>query len=551
VDITNIVGKGLMTLITTPFGLTGDFTLDINKTGALTMTALLGAAIVWAKVSVGSQFIAWLFFSVLLPLLLLFLSIMAVVLIRRALIVFLVIISPVAFALYCLPNTEKYFRKWWDILFETLLVYPIIASLFAMGKVSGYLINQSGGTNFAVDGLANILGIVALAVPLLLIPFSFKLAGGLMGRAYELASGARTKMNLGGATRERIKAQGARNRLQSRQKYYSRMQEEASKGGDTKAGRFRRATLGRAFKGAGGLMGYNVEAEASAARAEVGKTINDQIATGRDEEIRGLTVNKNTSRRRVNSDGTVQYETLGGAWVNEADVDRGHARWGRDTFAQQAALSYEMRKAQDEGQLQGLARNFRSVAQGPGGWGMDDQQAGGAWIGAAFERQNEHLEFKSTDWQTGELKVDKDTGLAGGAFVEEAYQKKGSYSLAQMGSNTIEQLKKAHESADAVLASAPAGSDAAIKAQEQKDKIKAISETFMHQMAGGVDDEQRAQLLQQQAADVDQQTGRTPVRQANVPGAAAVGERAVELAKLTGVYREAPSNPVPPGSPQS
>lgn len=558
VDITNIVGNGLMELITAPFGLTGDFTLDINKTGAATMTALLAGAFVWAKVSLAGQFVPWLIFSVLLPFLLLTLSILAVVLIRRALIVFLVIISPVAFALYCLPNTEKYFRKWWDILFETLLVYPIIAALFALGKVGAYLINQSGGTNFIFDGLAGILSVVALAVPLLLVPFSFKLAGGFVGRAYDLASGARTKMALGQASRERIKEQGRLNRVQARAKYHSKLQEQASKGDPrTFRGALRRSTLGLGAKGMGGMLGYNVEAEASAARAQVGKTLNDQIATGRDEEIRGLTVNKaHALRNGVEGEdwrmegGRRQFRSLGGQWIDEADVDKGHARWGKDTFAQQTALSYEMRKAQTEGQLQHLARNYSSVAQGPGGWGMNDQEAQGAWIGAAFERQNEHLEFKSTDWKSGELKA-ADNGLRGGGLVDEIYEKKGSYSVAQMGSNTIEQLKVAHQSAndvitqsDTTLANANATQaerDAAATARraavEQQEKIAAISETFMHEYgaSGGLPDDRQAE------AQATTSPGAPSRRQANTPGAAHVAERVKELAIMAGTYDAAPT----------
>ncbi|MGH7240777.1 MAG: hypothetical protein ACREGB_00595, partial [Candidatus Saccharimonadales bacterium] len=140
VDITNIVGTGVSNLITAPFTMGGNYNLQVGTAGSVGMTTLLVGAIVWAKITLSGQFLAWLWFSVLLPLLLIFLTIMITVLLRQALIIFLVIISPVAFALYCLPNTEKYFRKWWDMLFETLLVFPIVASLFAMGKVSASLL---------------------------------------------------------------------------------------------------------------------------------------------------------------------------------------------------------------------------------------------------------------------------------------------------------------------------------------------------------------------------------------------------------------------------
>ena len=54
---------------------------------------------------------------------------------RKAIILALVLVSPVAFALYCLPNTEKYFKKWWDFLVQTLIVYPIVVVIFAVSDI--------------------------------------------------------------------------------------------------------------------------------------------------------------------------------------------------------------------------------------------------------------------------------------------------------------------------------------------------------------------------------------------------------------------------------
>jgi hypothetical protein len=488
---------------------------------------------------VSGQLLSWLFFVILLPMALIIIAILATVLIRHALIIFLVIISPFAFALYCLPNTEKYFRQWWEILFKALLVYPIIASLFAMGKVSAYLLSRAGGSVFT-GAIGDIIAVVALFVPLVMIPFAFRIAGGVLGRAFDAVEGMRARGHkFTEGSRQRIATQGGKNRIQSRQKYYQKMQGQVDKGGA-----FRRNTLGRAFKGANAIMGgYNIEAAASAARADTAKILNDQIATGADSEIRGLTVNKkwamNQARfgaaqtdadgKRFRTNGQVReylddndnvtnrtFQTLGGSWQSEADVDKGHARWGKDTFAQQTALAYEMRKAQSEGQLKNLSDNYHHVAQGDGGWGMNDEQAGGAWIGGAFEHQGIHLENKYTNWKNGSLANN------GRNYVDEMYEKKGSYAVAQMSSRSIERLKEAHQ-----LAVASGDVDT-------QEKIAAIAETFMHQMgtgAGAMDEEQRAAAA----------AGGATIRQANTPGAAHVAERVVELAQLTGVYGTAPS----------
>ena len=268
---------------------------------------------------------------------------------------------------------------------------------------------------------------------------------------------------------------------------------------------------------------------------------------------------------------------------------------GKDTYAQQASLAYEMRKVNTEEQAKRVASNFRIVAQGKdgdkdvgGGWKapgtldrtLNDQEAFGEWIGASFEHQGIHLEYKSTDWKTGKLAEDKltqlktsdgkaiaETGLRGGAFVDEAYEKKGSYSLAQMGSNTVEQLKEAHNDADRVLNDPRYSAEARNKAQAQKQKVAAIAETFMSRYGstaiGGAEDQAEAEAIRQnriQAAhealaaqgvsqtspEGQQALARVAAEgqySANTAGAAHVAERVVELAQLTGVYRSVPRTP--------
>ena len=348
VDVMNIVGNGMMALITAPFGLTGDFNLNFNAGvgSGIGLTAILGSALVYTAVGVSGQFFSWLFFIILLPLALLMLAILATVLLRHALIIFLVIVSPFAFALYCLPNTEKYFRQWWETLFKTLLVYPIIAALFAMGKVSAYLISNIDG-NVLTGGIGDIIAVVALFVPLLLIPFAFKIAGGVLARAFDAVEGVRGRgQKFTEGTRQRIATQAGKNRIQARQRVYQNNQDRINKA--TSGGFIKRNTLGRGLKGLNAVVGgHNIEAASSAARADTMKIIGDQIATGQDSEIRGLSVNKKWALsnglkstdgydgdwKEIKDDkGNVtkrQFKTLAGAWVDEADVDKGHSRWGR------------------------------------------------------------------------------------------------------------------------------------------------------------------------------------------------------------------------------
>ena len=557
IDISNIVGRGIGELITAPFGLTNGanhFKFDLsaqstadNSWNLISFGGAAGAAGIAGLFAVGTAMTAglgatlmFLLFSILLPLLFIVIAIMATLAIRIGLIYALVLASPLAFAAFVLPNTEKYFKKWWELLQELLLIYPIITVLFALSQVVSQTNLWASGGDAGISGkvFGFFISLIILVIPLAAIPFAFKLAGGILGRLHELVhtAGQRSRSMINGndkdpnSRRNRAMGNWKNANVQNRQERYQKLQDKAS----SATGLRRRALRARASM----LGGYNIEAAASAVRAQVGKEVNDQIATGRDEEIRGLTVNKQHAlshgREGVDyrtQDGTRQFKSLGGQWINEADVDAGHARWGKNTFAQQAALSYEMRKALDEGQVQNVAKNYRNVAQGPGGWGMSDQQAGGAWIGAAFERQNEHLEYKSTDWTNGGLKRDAN-GTLGGGLVDEIYEKRGSYNVAQMGSNTVEQLKTSY-------ADAQRRNDTGTM-----DKISAISETFMHQM--GADPNDPASIAFAQGQQTPQPTagpggGREPIRTANTPGAAHVAERVYELAALTGVNKAAPT----------
>ncbi|HXR50333.1 MAG TPA: hypothetical protein VN778_04885, partial [Verrucomicrobiae bacterium] len=568
VDITNVVGNGVEALIEGPFKNAGAFKLHIGgAAGDVGMGALLGSAgLIW-KLSLAPALLEFLAFVVVLPAFLTFIAILVTVILRRGLILFLILISPVAFALYCLPNTEQYFRKWWDLLLRTLIVYPIIAAAFAIGNVLS--VTMSSTSSGLIDGtLAQLLGIIALFVPLLLIPYSFRLAGGFLGRAHDAVTSVRDRAHKATeGRRQRAQSHLTRASIQGRQNWYSTLQDSASRGGA-----FRRRGLGGLARAVGG---YNIEARSSAANAEIGKEFNDIIATGKDDEIGGLSVDKRYAQSRTTSDGRKQFKSLGGAWINEADVDAGHRRWGGNAYAMQASLAYEMRKADTEQDVQRIASDYHNVAQANG---LTDQQAAGAWIGAAFQNQDKHLQFKYTNWQTGQMDADQRE-----SFMSEIYEKRGSYNMAQMHAGTIGQVIQANRDAQAVIANSPTGltgqarQDEIDQAKRMQGQAASIAESFVSRWGGGSgiggEGAELAATMQQQAAAaaaVQQQVaqgpatgtqqagpqipasvargavnlgqpraagGLGPTVQTNTPGAAHVAERVRQLAVETGVYQ--------------
>lgn len=92
-------------------------------------------------------------------------SALLILLTRKALIIILIALSPIAFAFYLLPNTEKWFKKWWELLWALLLLFPLISLLLGGGNVAGAIILQGGAT----DPKMQLLALGASIAPLFFI----------------------------------------------------------------------------------------------------------------------------------------------------------------------------------------------------------------------------------------------------------------------------------------------------------------------------------------------------------------------------------------------
>jgi hypothetical protein len=145
VDISNIIGFAVADLIISPVQSASQFTFSSTGITVVGVTVGAGVFAAWFAglfgVLAGAAPFILLF--VVLPAVLALLGVFITIILLHALIFTLVIVSTVAFALYCLPNTERYFRTWWDWLFRALLVYPIIMILFAIADVMSVAILQA------------------------------------------------------------------------------------------------------------------------------------------------------------------------------------------------------------------------------------------------------------------------------------------------------------------------------------------------------------------------------------------------------------------------
>ena len=95
---------------------------------------------------------------------------------RQALVIFLVSISPIAFVLYILPNTEKHFQKWKKTFSQMLFFYPMFSMLFGVSKLASMVLITSATTPFGL-----MVGTAVQVLPLLLAAGLMKLSGSALG----------------------------------------------------------------------------------------------------------------------------------------------------------------------------------------------------------------------------------------------------------------------------------------------------------------------------------------------------------------------------------
>ncbi len=182
VDLSNIIGFSLrdtLNKIQDAVITAGSSTLSADIPIATIVGTLLSGGTIAGVVISAMGGLGWLFW-LLVPILIggLISIVIGVITIaaRQALVALLIMIAPLAFVAYLLPNTEKWFEKWKDLLFRMLVFYPLFSFLFGASQLAGWALIAS-----ASNPLGIILGLAVQIVPL---AFSFtlmKMSGTVLG----------------------------------------------------------------------------------------------------------------------------------------------------------------------------------------------------------------------------------------------------------------------------------------------------------------------------------------------------------------------------------
>ena len=128
----------------------GSFAFGNDNPGTLQtiIAAVLGvAAVVW--------FLLPFLFMGIATIVVTCLVIIIILLLRKALIVILIVAAPIAFVLYLLPNTEKFFKQWASMFWKLLLVFPIVGILMGGGQLASAIVlaaGSNGADSIYADG---------------------------------------------------------------------------------------------------------------------------------------------------------------------------------------------------------------------------------------------------------------------------------------------------------------------------------------------------------------------------------------------------------------
>lgn len=192
VDISNILGYSLQDIfiqIRNSIFQINDNTWSGSMTSWRSLTGFIlsggtaalagGIGIATAIASTGGT-VAGAIFLVLPALVGLLLAVLTVLLIlaaRQAIIIIFIIIAPLAFVAYLLPNTEKWFNKWREVFMTMLIFFPAFSVVFGGSQLAGAVIIQNASSINTV-----ILGMIVQVAPLIITPLLLKFSGNLLGK---------------------------------------------------------------------------------------------------------------------------------------------------------------------------------------------------------------------------------------------------------------------------------------------------------------------------------------------------------------------------------
>lgn len=197
VDISNIAGASIHTLLKDSIapdvgGEVSNGAWEEAIAGALAATTAIAVTLIVVLFFIG-------------PMALLALGMIVLILVaRQALVILLIVVAPLAFVAYLLPNTEDWFKKWYKAFIAVLMVYPIVGAVFGASALASRVLS-SVAADTEDSSLLQVIALGVLAIPLFAVPAilkgSLSAAGSIGARVSGLADKAQGKASSRGMKR--------------------------------------------------------------------------------------------------------------------------------------------------------------------------------------------------------------------------------------------------------------------------------------------------------------------------------------------------------------
>ena len=184
VDISNILGMSLNGILSdaaknvaTATAMSGGaevsswLAVSALAGGGTALFVLLNpAGAVMAAVSIGLAVL-----GIVITIVVSMLTLYLILVIREAGVVIMIVVAPLALVCYTLPNTDKIYKRWFDIIKALLLVYPICGAMVGAGRLAGAVLASIDTTSMKIAAM------IVQVLPFFLIPMVLRNSMSLLG----------------------------------------------------------------------------------------------------------------------------------------------------------------------------------------------------------------------------------------------------------------------------------------------------------------------------------------------------------------------------------
>lgn len=185
VDLSNVIGSGLRGVFSgiqeqaIANSSISQAAADTSVAGIVTMILGIGTigTVAGLTIAGGWSGLIWLLIPIILSGAIAVISAVITMAARQALILLLVMVSPLAFVAYLMPNTEQWYKRWFKMFTSMLFFYPMFSVLYGASQLAGLVIISS-----ATNWLGVVLGIAVEVLPLFMSIPLMRMSGTMLGR---------------------------------------------------------------------------------------------------------------------------------------------------------------------------------------------------------------------------------------------------------------------------------------------------------------------------------------------------------------------------------